>query len=357
MSFLAAGGLLTPFPVLRDSRHTVLFAVTLENQRTVRRALIDVGTNSVKLLVADVHASHVDPVIECSEQTRLGCGFYHNMRLTTQSVARTAEAVAQYADKARALGAVHVRVVATSAAREARNTDHLQSAIRESSDIEIEIVSGADEADLAFRGVASDARLAGRPLLVLEVGGGSTQLVMGRLPKPSFRESISVGAVRLLESIGPAEPPCATDLDRCENAVRSLLSRDAAPRLRNALSACAEAPVAVAAGGTASVLASMELGLTEFVRERIESVCFDRSGLRRWVDRLWTLPVAKRREIPGLPPERADVIITGAAIFAGLMDCCELPVLRISTRGLRFGALIDQNAWQVPPRCDVANET
>jgi len=307
-----------------------------------RRAAIDVGTNSVKLLVADVFGHAVQPLFERTCQTRLGAGFYPDKRLTVPAIARTAEVVGDFASKARRFGANPIRVLATSAAREAQNADELASAIRQSSGLDMEILSGDREAELAFVGVASSPRIAGSTLFLIEVGGGSTQFVVGRPPVPSFRCSLPVGAVRLLQSVSPSEPPTPADQVRCQAAVRSALEGRGTQKLRAALASLPSAPEAVASGGTATVLGAMHQSVAGFDRDKIESAVLMQNDLHEWLDRLWSLPLSERRQIPGLPPERADVILTGASILEGAMACFELPSLRISTRGLRFGAVTDR---------------
>src|SRR5438067_2450389 len=138
---------------------------------SVRRAVIDVGTNSVKLLVAEVSGRRVEPLIERSEQSRLGRGFYQNRRLQPAAIRDTALAVAGFAAEAAESGAVATRVIATSAARDAVNQQELIAAIQTASGLPVEIISGEQEADWAFRGVISDTVFAGHPLLIVDVGG------------------------------------------------------------------------------------------------------------------------------------------------------------------------------------------
>src|SRR6267142_5676404 len=144
---------------------------------TVRRAVIDVGTNSIKLLVADVRGRDVRPVHEESKQTRLGKGFYESNCLQPEAIARTAEAVWEFAEIAREKSAASIRVIATSAARDAVNPTDLTLSIERASGLKTEIISGEREAGWVFQGVATDAELAKRPLLLLDVGGGSTEFI------------------------------------------------------------------------------------------------------------------------------------------------------------------------------------
>ncbi|HSY10136.1 MAG TPA: exopolyphosphatase, partial [Candidatus Dormibacteraeota bacterium] len=146
---------------------------------SARRAVIDVGTNSIKLLVADVCGRDVQPVHEESRQTRLGKGFYETHRLQPESVAHTAAAVWEFAEIAREKSSATIRVIATSAARDALNPNDLTSAVERASGLKTEIISGAREAEWAFQGVATDTELAKQPLLLLDVGGGSTEFILG----------------------------------------------------------------------------------------------------------------------------------------------------------------------------------
>src|SRR5882724_11356323 len=189
----------------------------------VRRAVIDVGTNSVKLLIADVSGRQVEALIEQSQQTRLGAGFYQTHRLQAAAISDTARAVAGFALKAREAGAIVTRVIATSAARDAVNQEELVDAIQTASGLPVEIISGQKEADWAFRGVTSDPVFAGHPLLIVDVGGGSTEFILGEGNHQQFRHSFAIGTVRLLERLPHSDPPSAWDWEQCRAAVNGFL--------------------------------------------------------------------------------------------------------------------------------------
>jgi len=186
----------------------------------VRRAVIDVGTNSIKLLVADV-AGDVRPVLEESKQTRLGRGFYNSHRLQAEPLANTAKAVAVFASKARDLGASSIRVIATSAARDAVNAAELVSAIQQASELKVEIISGEQEAEWAFQGATTDPALSREPLLLLDVGGGSSEFIVGQGEHKHFRHSFPLGTVRLLESFPHSDPPRPEELAACRHWLRT----------------------------------------------------------------------------------------------------------------------------------------
>ena len=310
--------------------------------KLVRRAVIDVGTNSIKLLVADVAGEQVQPVWEGSVQTRLGQGFYQTHRLQPGPLAQTAEAVAKYAETARRHEAATIRVIATSAARDAVNAEDLLAAIQSAAGLPVEIISGEQEAEWAFRGVTTDPNFAQQPLLLLDVGGGSTEFILGQGGRKHFARSFPLGTVRLLEKIPPDDPPTAAQLAACRDWVKLFLSETVRPQLEPALER--EAKLGrielVGTGGTTSILARLEAQLETFDRDRIEQTRLGLERVRWQVNRLWSLPVAERQQIVGLPKKRADVILSGAVIYEAVLAVFGFTELRVSTRGLRFAAVM-----------------
>ena len=306
----------------------------------VRRAVIDVGTNSVKLLVADITENGVQPLLETSEQTRLGRGFYEKHQLQPEAIAQTAEAVRDFARVARDWQVASTRVIATSAARDAGNQPDLLRAIREGCGLDAEIISGEQEAEWVFRGVCSDARLAGLRLLILDVGGGSTECVLGEGGRHSFRQSFALGSVRLLEQLRPADPPAIDDLVKCRARLEEFFNREITPTLTSALTDPSGREVQlVGTGGTTTILARMEKQMDDFDRDRIDGTRLSREKVLEWMVHLWSLPLAERRKIVGLPSKRADVILMGVAIYEAVMEHFKFSHVYVSTRGLRFGAM------------------
>jgi exopolyphosphatase/guanosine-5'-triphosphate,3'-diphosphate pyrophosphatase len=319
-----------------------------------RRAVIDVGTNSVKLLVADVAGGRVTPVVEDARQTRLGRGFYHRHRLRRDAIARTARAAAVFARRAKRLGATRLRVIATSAAREAQNAAELVQAIQRACGVRPEILSGEQEAEWAFRGAGTDPRLAREPVLVLDVGGGSTEFILGRGPVIHFRASHPLGAVRLLEQMPHSDPPRPEELAACRAWLRVFLTDRVRPELQPALNRERQrhpqhhAVRLVGVGGTATVLARLERGVEDYARDALEGTRLSAARVRAWAARLWGVSLAERRRIRAMPPERADVLLTGVLIYEAVMDVFGFRELRVSTRGLRFAAVLDET----PTRSD-----
>jgi exopolyphosphatase/guanosine-5'-triphosphate,3'-diphosphate pyrophosphatase len=314
-----------------------------EQMNPVRRAVIDVGTNSVKLLVADVLGESVQPLLEESRQTRLGKNFYDTHRLQDDAIAQTARAVADFAKTAREKNAGSVRVFATSAARDAQNAHDLVSAIETASGLKLEIISGEQEADWAFQGATCGTELAKTPLLLMDVGGGSSEFILGHGGRQIFARSFALGTVRLMEKCPTNDPPTPEDLAKCRDWVEHFLRGEIRPALDQILQREKKAgPVQLAGtGGTATILALMELKADHFDREQIEAAHLTLEKIQTHVEHLWQLPLAQRREIPGLPKSRADVILTGVLIYALVMKEFGFAELRVSTRGLRFAAVMD----------------
>lgn len=309
---------------------------------TPRRAVIDIGTNSIKLLVGEVSDGIVRPIDERSEQTRLGAGFYETHVLQPVTISRTASAVGRFVAQAREYDASAIRVVATSAARDAKNPGELVEAVRRVSGLRVEIISGEQEAEWVYRGVTSDERFHGRPLLILDVGGGSTEFILGDQERHRFRQSFPLGSVRLLEKLRPRDPPSIQDVADCRDWLQKFLKHQIGPAMESTLTDAARRQVLlVGTGGTTTILARIEKKLTHFTREEIDGTCLTHARVLEFMVHLWSLPLAERRKVPGLPGNRADVIIMGVAIYEAVMQHFHIDALHISTRGLRFGALLD----------------
>lgn len=309
--------------------------------KSLRRAVIDVGTNSVKLLVADVRGFAVVPIVEESRQTRLGKNFYETHRLQPDAIAETAKAVAEFASVAREKHSTSICVFATSAARDAINQSDLITAIVDACGLNLEIISGDQEAEWAFQGATRGTDLANTPLLLLDVGGGSSEFIVGHGGHKSFAGSFPLGTVRMMETCPHGEPPTSDDFFRCRDWVRTCLERQVRPVLEPILQREKEAGTIQLAGtgGTATILARMELKSDRFDREQIEATHLSLEKIQYYLKTLWSLPLASRKEIPGLPKSRADVILTGVLIYAAVMETFGFNELRVSTRGIRFAAV------------------
>jgi exopolyphosphatase / guanosine-5'-triphosphate,3'-diphosphate pyrophosphatase len=303
------------------------------------RAVIDVGTNSVKLLVAVVDGKVVRPLDEVSEQTRLGQGFYESHILQHGPITATAAAVAAFARQAETWKPASLTVIATSAARDAVNRDELLSAISRECGLPVSVISGEEEAELAFHGVATDPALAESDLLVVDVGGGSTEFIFGSCGVRSFGRSFSLGTVRLLEKIAISDPPRSEEYDEAVSETRAILENQVKPVLA-AGAHNFNGVTFVATGGTSTILARIHRRLRSFSRELIDGAVLGPEDIKKVSRDLWRLPLAERKAVIGLPSNRADVILPGVVFFDQMLQVFGLDELRISTRGLRFAALM-----------------
>ena len=223
-------------------------------------------------------------------------------------------------------------IIATSAMREAENARELIDALGQT----VAILSGDDEARLAYDGVTTNPRLAKRNLLVIDVGGGSTEFTWGNADGVERHMSTPLGSVRLLECNPVDDPPAAGQLERARKTIDEQLRQSLLGSDWNGAVECE----LIGTGGVATVFAMMELGIEQFDRDRIEQATLTRPQATGWCERLWSLPLGQRREITGLPANRADVALYGSLIYERIMVRLGHDQLQASTRGIRFGALV-----------------
>jgi exopolyphosphatase/guanosine-5'-triphosphate,3'-diphosphate pyrophosphatase len=285
----------------------------------MRRAVIDIGTNTVKLLVADVQDGRAVPVISKDQTTRLGEGVNESKRLSRTAIARTIQTVDDFLNEARRLGAQDVLALTTSATRDAENRDEFLDGVRCKCRLEVQVITGEREAELIFRGVSSDPEWSNQPILVLDVGGGSAEFIQGERGKIGRLQSLPLGAVRLTEQFG--EDFAALTGFLRDTLRKSLSGYDA--RLRKL----------IGTGGTSTTAARIAGGM-------VDHLSITQNDLRALVDRLRELPLAERKKVPGLPPERADIIVAGGAVFLVAMEILDVKELTVSVRNLRYGALL-----------------
>jgi exopolyphosphatase/guanosine-5'-triphosphate,3'-diphosphate pyrophosphatase len=274
-------------------------------------AAVDLGTNTTRLLVADVADGGVQELHRETRITRLGEGVEARGRLLPLPIARVRNALSDYRRTAESLAAERILLVATSAVRDAENGEAFLGEIEWSYGFTTDLLSGDEEAELTRRGVGE---LPSATLLV-DLGGGSTELVLD-----DFHTSLPVGSVRFSERYGD-------DAAVSGEAARTLLP-DIEP----------EDAVGVAA--TITTIAALDLGLAEYDRERVHGHVLTRDGARAQLERLAALPLEERRRLPALDPERAPVIVAGAAILVAILDAYGLDAIRVSERDLLDGTAL-----------------
>jgi exopolyphosphatase/guanosine-5'-triphosphate,3'-diphosphate pyrophosphatase len=303
-----------------------------------RVAVIDVGTNTVLLTVAERSGTSFRPVVERAEITRLGRGVDRTGRLDASAIAETVAVIARYAAEARSLGAERIAAVATSAARDASNGTEFFEASRAAAGLAPEIIAGGEEARLVHLSAWGDFGAPGSPLAVLDVGGGSSELTWGAGPVPEGRRSFQMGAVRLTERAAPGDPPSAADFRRMEELARAALSEVAEIRVSGALAGAR----LVAVAGTVTTLAAVAQALPAYDALRVHGSAMGRSELTALVVRLAALSTAGRARLPGMEPKRADVIVAGGILVATAMELGGFAQLTVSDRGVRWGLLHDR---------------
>jgi exopolyphosphatase/guanosine-5'-triphosphate,3'-diphosphate pyrophosphatase len=291
----------------------------------VRVATIDIGTNTVLLLIAEGGGGRpLRAVAERATITRLGEGVDRTRELSPAAVKRTTDCLEEYASIVREHGVTRVAVVGTSAMRDARGGEAVKDAVRANLGVDARVISGQQEARLTFRGALSGMRMEGSEAVVFDIGGGSTEVVVGRTSEPlelSFAESFDVGSVRLTERHGE------------DAAAISATARAAFAGLP--LVAAGTVPVGIA--GTMTTLAAVELGLVPYDGARVHGHAMSRASLEAVVRRLASLDVETRREVPGMEPKRADVIVAGGWIALALLEQWGVDAVRVSDRGVRWG--------------------
>jgi exopolyphosphatase / guanosine-5'-triphosphate,3'-diphosphate pyrophosphatase len=297
----------------------------------VRVAAVDLGTNSTRLLVADVVDGRLAEVARRLKITRLGEGVDERRRLLPASIARVRNVLTDYRREAEALGAERTLAIATSAVRDAENGEAFLGEVEWSYGFSTRLLTGHEEAQLTFRGI-STAREIGAETLIVDIGGGSTELVAGGPDGLRFHDSLDLGCVRLTERFLHSDPPRDQELRACAEAARALLAERVPDDVRPG--------TAIGVAGTVTTLAALDLGLAQYDAERIHGYVFTRDSVETQLQRLAAIPVAQRREIPALEPERAPVIVAGAVILREVLGHFGLDRIEASERDILDGAAL-----------------
>ncbi|MDQ4130424.1 MAG: Ppx/GppA family phosphatase [Actinomycetota bacterium] len=281
-----------------------------------RRAAVDVGTNSVRLLVVEADGT---PLARELTITRLGQGVDETGRLDDDALSRTLEVVARYRKQWQELGAENVRIAATSAVRDAVDRNRFLSGAREVVGCEPEILSGEEEARSAFRG-ATAALDVPRPTAVLDVGGGSTEIIVGNGAGDYVASvSLQLGCVRLSERLLPSDPPSERECAAARAEITSQLDRGAAT-LADQGADPADCDALVGVAGTVTTLAALHLDLDRYDPARIHDTRLPSTTVRRLAEQLSSMPASDRKQLGPMEPGREDVIIAGALIVEGVLD-------------------------------------
>ena len=291
----------------------------------MRVGVVDLGTNSTRLLVADVEGGRVEEVERELRITRLGEDVDSRRKLLPTALARVRNVLVDYRRSAENLGAERVLTLATSAVRDAENGEAFLGEIEWSYGFTTQLLDGSEEAAMMVRGVS-----AGRPTLedtlIVDIGGGSTELVVasnGAAPAASI--SIDVGCVRLTERFLGSDPPSKPELATAGAYVRSLLPPY-------------DAESAIGVAGTVTTLATLDLELDDYDPERTHGHRIARDSVERELERLAAMTLDERRRLPGIEPGRAAVIVAGVVVLREILDAYDLEEIEVSERDILHGA-------------------
>jgi exopolyphosphatase/guanosine-5'-triphosphate,3'-diphosphate pyrophosphatase len=301
----------------------------------MRIAVVDVGTNSTRLFVADVEHGRVTNQLErLTRVTRLGAGVDANGKLDPEAIARVLATLDEYHRVIEAHHAERRVAVLTSAVRDAANGEEFAAELRERYGLEANILDGEEEARLTFLGATSERDPDDRTItLVADVGGGSTELVIGQGREAQFHVSTQAGAVRQTERHLHHDPPPARELDELTADVRSILAA-AVPEERR------HVEHAIGVAGTPTSLAAVAQALDPFDPDRVQGYMLGREECEQMLERLAALPLEERREVPGLHPDRAPTIVAGTAILVEIMRLLELERVEVSEHDILRGAAL-----------------
>jgi exopolyphosphatase/guanosine-5'-triphosphate,3'-diphosphate pyrophosphatase len=302
----------------------------------MRLATIDLGTNMVRLLVADGAADGWRAVDQAQRVTRLGERQGALGALQPAPMSRTLDTVVEFVRRAEALGAGRVRITATSAVREAANRAAFVARLEAATDRAVEVLSGEDEARLTLLGVRSGLPGLADAFVLLDIGGGSTEVTLARDGRLERAVSLRLGVVALAEQHPGDGRFDAESLARLRAEITARLRAEVPDAL-----AAAGAPRLVGTAGTVTTLAALDLGLATYDAERVQGWTLARAAIERVLHRLSGLSHAERATVPCLEPGRADVIVPGIAICLAAMDRLGFDALTVSDRGLREGILCE----------------
>lgn len=298
-----------------------------------RVAAIDVGTNSTRLLVAEEQAGGFRSLDRRMTITRLGQGVGSRKILAPEALERTLRTIAEYAAMCGEYGVSRLRVTGTSAVRDAHNREEFFEGVRKLTGTEPELLTGEAEARATFLGTLSDLDQSG-PVLVVDIGGGSTELISG-VGVPENIVSLDVGCVRMLERHLHSDPPTSEELDALREEVTQLLVG-----AREMLNVPAGARM-IGVAGTVTQLATLKAGVPVYDPDVNHHSVLSHGDVRRLARRLASLPYEQRRNVKGLEAGRVDVIVAGAAILQCVLEVFDVPEILVSEKDILDGLVLE----------------
>jgi exopolyphosphatase / guanosine-5'-triphosphate,3'-diphosphate pyrophosphatase len=298
-----------------------------------RVAVVDVGSNSTRLLVADVAAGRVVEVERQSRVTRLGRGVDLSGQLAAEAIEAACGAIADYVAICREEDVEDVAAIATSAVRDATNGSAFVAELRERFALSARVLDGEEEARLTYLGATAEAPPA-EPTLVIDIGGGSTELIVGTGAEIAFHASLQAGVVRHSERHVASDPPTTLELETLAADVRALIEGAKAPQPD------VHASAGIAVAGTPTSLASIELGLEPYDPKQVHGHTLTLASIQRLLSQLASAPLDKRVEITGMHPDRAPTIVAGVVILVETMRAFGLECIMVSEHDILYGSAL-----------------
>jgi exopolyphosphatase / guanosine-5'-triphosphate,3'-diphosphate pyrophosphatase len=298
-----------------------------------RVAVIDIGSNSTRLLIADFEAGRVSEVERQSRVTRLGRGVDLSRQLSAEAIEAACEAIADYVELCRAEEVEAVEAIATSAVRDASNGSAFIAELRERFALAARVLDGEEEARLTYLGATCE-QPPSEPTLVVDIGGGSTELIVGTGQEIAFHASLQAGVVRHSERHIASDPPTTPELEALAADIRTLIES----AISNRSGITARTGIAVA--GTPTSLASIEIGLEPYDPKQVHGHTLTLTSIQRSLSQLASAPLAKRVAIVGLHPDRAPNIVAGIVILVETMRAFGLEQIQVSEHDILYGTAI-----------------
>jgi exopolyphosphatase / guanosine-5'-triphosphate,3'-diphosphate pyrophosphatase len=297
-------------------------------------AVVDIGSNSTRLLIAHLDGDHVDELVRHSNVTRLGAGVDRDGHLRDDAMERVFTTLDDYHREIEEHDCRSAVAVLTSAVRDSANGRQFAREVQERYGLVPHVLTGDQEAELTFLGATSGRSTSDIPTLVLDIGGGSTELVIGTDHEVDFHVSTQAGVVRQTERHVHTDPPTEPELHELTEDVRAIL-RDAVPKSRRE-----GVGHGIAVAGTATSVAAIAQKLDPYDPERVHGYMLDTTECDRILGKLVGMTLAQRREVPGLHPDRAPTIVAGVAIFSQVLSLFGLERIEISEHDILRGAAL-----------------
>lgn len=293
-------------------------------------ASIDVGTNTILLLIVDTGEA-IREIADISTTVRLGEGLKETGCVSQGAMDRGLKVLRRYADMMAAHGAELISCVGTSALREARNGKDFLSLVEDRLGISIRVISGRDEAYYTYLSVKNDRIVDRERFTIVDIGGGSTEIIAGDREDLWYFVSLPIGSVKLTEMFIRNDPPVDSEMNAATAYIRQLLDKRF----------LGHSDVLVGTGGTITTLASIILGCEYFDKKKIHGLCIPYEAICNTFDTLQKMSVAERREVSGMEKGREDIILQGAVLLREMMSFYRINECVVSTKGVRYGVVYE----------------